>query len=141
METQKELSISSFCRRPKKRFVLKKIFWWLHFLTDRVEQLFVLVRQLQGQTNTIPQLQGQLNTALGAIQQLQAQMADVLVFIGPLIALRNELAGRVGQTVTVQVGGTAITGVLELVGTDFVQVQEATGNLVFIPIRNIEGVA
>jgi len=47
------------------------------------------------------------------------------------------LESLVGQEVNVSVEAGAITGVLTLVGTDFILVVEASGDEVLIPIRSI----
>lgn len=140
MGTPRGQSISHRYHRFRRRLSLKKIFRWLCFLTARLRQLFIRVEQLQDQAGLITQLQSQVNASLGTISQVQTQLVDVLAFIGPLIALRTELSELVGQTATIQVGGTAITGTVQVVGTNYVQVQEQTDNLVFIPIANIEGI-
>ncbi|OAB46737.1 hypothetical protein PBAT_08650 [Paenibacillus antarcticus] len=48
---------------------------------------------------------------------------------------------RLGQTLTIESPAGAVSGVLIYVGTDFIQLEESTGDLVLIPLASIISVS
>jgi hypothetical protein len=55
-------------------------------------------------------------------------------------SLIQALRARLNTTVTISTNAGDITGVLNLVGTDVIRIVEPTGNIVLIPISQINGI-
>jgi hypothetical protein len=55
--------------------------------------------------------------------------------------IREELEERVNTTVTIETDAGPVTGVLVLIGTDAITIEEPGGTTVIIPIRSVNAVS
>ncbi|MGF7035636.1 hypothetical protein J2T17_006669 [Paenibacillus mucilaginosus] len=62
------------------------------------------------------------------------------LYTGDQVTPPPYLVDRIGESVTIETDAGTITGVLQLVGTDVIQVLEPTGDILLIPIPSINAV-
>ncbi|XOK63755.1 hypothetical protein ACJ7K1_11805 [Paenibacillus elgii] len=105
------------------------------------KQLAVKVAQT---TQSLNGLSGQVSALAARTEpfatQISSLQAEVASLTAPSRAVRTLLQGRVGTTVSIESNAGSISGTLTAVGDDFAQIQEPTGDIVLIPLANVNSV-
>ncbi|KPV55242.1 hypothetical protein QJ48_34225 [Paenibacillus sp. A3] len=103
-----------------------------------------LAAQLAQTNQSLNGLSGQVSALAARTEPFAAQIADLQGEVESLYAtsraVRTVLQGRVGTTVSLDTNAGSISGTLTVVGDDFAQIQEPTGDIVLIPLANVNSV-
>lgn len=91
------------------------------------------LKRFEAQLSSIYTLMTQLSSRLN---QLQSQVDAIQQ---PLNSLRVNLNAHLGTSITIQTDAGSVIGVLLFVGDDFIEIQEPSGDLVFILITSVVG--
>lgn len=91
------------------------------------ERLKHFERQLISLNAITNQIQIRLN-------QLQEQVSSIVI---PADGVKNSLISRIGTTVTIQTDIGSVLGVLITVGEDYIEINELSGELIFIFLTSI----
>ncbi len=100
-------------------------------------QLALTNQSLKGLSGKVAALAAQTEPFATQISSLQAEVASLTA---PSRAVRTLLQERVGTTVSIDSNAGSISGTLTTVGDDFVQIKESTGDIVLIPLVNVNSV-
>lgn len=125
----------------------------LHSEVDRLKaQMGIVGSQTSALISGVGTFEAQIGTlsadirALGSqVSALNAQVSqqqtEVNALTGPIEETRNILQSRIGTVVTVDTGAGPVSGTLAAIGSDYAEIIEPSGDIVFVLLVNIEFVA
>lgn len=100
------------------------------------QKIYNVAARVKVLEKTISTMQTTIYSLQTTVAQLQQQVNSIT---GPIEELRRALIARQNTTITIETDAGSITGVLAIVGTNYIQINEPSGNIVFIPLASING--
>lgn len=99
----------------------------------QVFRRFVLGR-LTALGRAINGLRAAINSLIGRVQLLEEQVGET---VGRIAETRQFFQSRIGTTVSVTTDAGVVSGTITEVGTNYVRLTESDGDLVFIPLDEV----
>lgn len=134
---------SKSCNLPKKKSGLRTRFsvfrlFALNMLRRLVRRTWIISRKYNLLRKDVQKLKVRVSSLQSQVNQLRAQVNGLSE---PYSALRNTLQARVGRVVVLETNAGPVSGTLITVGTNYAEIAEPTGDLVFVRLEQINYIA